>query len=139
MCRSEEFYQDANTFDPARYLDPASPQYKEPLTEFPKIQGHTVFGWGRRVCVGMEYAATQMLVVCAAVSFAFNMDIAIDPATGEKAKISIENATPNVIPILTEGVPLIFNPRSAAQEQRLRDIYRLQKEQDAEPEEEECY
>ena len=98
-----------------------------------------MFGWGRRVCVGMEYAATQMLVVCAAVSFAFNMDIAIDPATGEKAKISIENATPNVIPILTEGVPLIFNPRSAAQEQRLRDIYRLQKEQDAEPEEEECY
>lgn len=139
MCRSNDFYQDADTFNPSRYLDPASPQYKEPLTEFPKIQGHTVFGWGRRVCVGMEYAATQMLVVCAAVSYAFNVDIVVDPATREKAMISIDNATANVIPILSENPPLLFNPRSASQAQRLRHIYKLQREQDEEREEEECF
>lgn len=139
MCRSNEFYKDADTFNPSRYLDPASPQYKEPLTEFPKIQGHTVFGWGRRVCVGMEYAAAQMLVVCAAVSYAFNIDIAIDPATGEKAKISIDNATANVIPILSENPPLIFNPRSPSHAQKVRDLYTHQQEHDEEKEEEECY
>jgi len=139
MCRSDDFYEDANTFNPSRYLDPASPQYREPLTEFPKIQGHTVFGWGRRVCIGMEYAATQMLIVCAAVSYAFSIDIAIDPTTGEKAKISIENSTANVIPILAEDAPLLFHPRSASQAQRLRDIYKLQREQDEEKEEEECF
>lgn len=141
MCRSDEYYKDADTFNPSRYLDPASPQYKEPLTEYPKIQGHTVFGWGRRVCVGMEYAATQMLVICAAVSYSFNIDVAIDPKTNQKYHLSIDDATANVIPVLSQetGSRLLFSLRSGSRAQELRNIYRLQREQDQEKEEEECY
>ena len=141
MCRSDEFYKDANTFNPSRYLDPASSHYKEPLTEFPKIQGHTVFGWGRRVCVGMEYAATQMLVVCSAVSYAFNIDLATDPTTGEKFKLSIDDASSWVIPILDQdtGRKLIFTPISSQKAQKLAEAYKVQTTQDEEQEEEECY
>lgn len=135
MCRSDEYYNDANVFDPSRYLEPSSAQYKEPLTEFPKIQGHTVFGWGRRVCVGQDYAAAQMLVVCAAVASTFN--ISPDPDR-QSCESSIENSTPNVIPIM-ESLNLQFSPRSEAHAQRLREMYAHQKATDSEPEDEECY
>ncbi|KAK5957797.1 hypothetical protein OHC33_000986 [Knufia fluminis] len=141
MCRSNKYYKDAETFNPSRYLDPASPQYKEPLTEFPKIQGHTVFGWGRRVCAGMEYSATQLLVVCAAVSYSFNIDIATDPKTNQRYHLSLDDATPHAIPVLSQetGLKLLFSPQSESRAEELRDTYRLQREQDKEKEEEECY
>lgn len=138
MCRSDNYYRDADTFDPSRYLEPTSAQYKEPLTEFPKIQGHSVFGWGRRVCIGQEYAATQMLVVCAAVALNFNIAPGIDAATGKPVELNIEKSTANIIPIM-ESVDLRFEPRSEAHAERLREQYRWQKENDDEPEDEECF
>ncbi|KAK5101976.1 hypothetical protein LTS08_004435 [Lithohypha guttulata] len=139
MCRSNEYYKDAETFNPSRYLDPDSPAYKEPLTEFPKLQNHSVFGWGRRTCIGQDYAAIQMLVVCAAIMYAFNISPPTDPKTGQKTKLNLQEllSTPNVIPIM-EPIDIDFTPRSDAHAQRLQEAYRSSQIQDAEQEEDEC-
>lgn len=124
MSRSEAHYKDADAFNPARYLDPTSYSYREPLTEYPKLQGQTAFGWGRRTCVGQEYVAAQMLVTCAAILWGFNISHGVDPKTGEKVKINIENATPHVIPIM-DPVDLRFTPRSEMHAQRVRDAWAM--------------
>lgn len=137
MCRSENYYIDAETFNPDRWLNPESPCYKEPLTEFPKLQGHTVFGWGRRVCIGQDYAAAQMLCVCAAVSYALNIRPGLDK-NGKPLHVDITNATPNVIPILSENPGLIFEARSAAHVEKLRSSWTICKAQDEEFTLDEC-
>lgn len=128
MCRSPDLYDDPDTFNPDRWLNSASPCYREPLTEFPKIQGHSVFGWGRRVCIGQDYAATQLLVVCGAVSYSMNIKKALDK-DGKEIPISLDNSTPNVIPIM-EPVELDFLPRSAEKSQYLRDQLAMYKQHD---------
>lgn len=136
MCRDNTTYANANSFDPSRYLTPSSPLYREPLTEFPKIQGHTVFGWGRRVCIGQEYAATQMLVVCASVASAFNMTLDTPPQGLEDL---INNSTPNIIPIMDgEGLGLKFNARNEQTARWIREEYAAQRALDIEQEEDEC-
>lgn len=140
MCRSDNYYKDAGTFNPARYLDPASAQYKEPLTEFPKLQNHSVFGWGRRTCIGQEYAATQMLVVCAAILHSFDLAPGVDEKTGKQINLDLLRllSTPNVIPIM-QPVDITFTPRSERHAQRLRDAYETSKMQDLGKGEEECF
>ena len=138
MCRSDQYYQDADSFDPSRWLNPASSLYREPLTEFPKLQNHSVFGWGRRVCIGQDYAATQMLVVCAAMMYGFNMGAGVDEK-GNVLDLDIDKllTTPNVIPIM-DPIDIRFTPRDQAQASRLKELYRLQKLNDEEQEEYEC-
>lgn len=140
MCRSDKYYKDADAFDPSRWLEPTSACYREPLTEFPKLQGHSVFGWGRRVCIGQDYAAAQMLVVCAAIMYGLNIAPGTDPVTGQKIKLDLETitSTPNVIPIM-DPIDIEFTPRSDLHAQRLRDVYEVSKAQDKEQEEAECY
>lgn len=138
MCRSSNFYEDADSFNPSRWIDPESSLYKEPLTEYPKLQNHSVFGWGRRVCIGQDYAATQMLVVCAAVMYGFNIGPGVDES-GKPLDLDIDKllSTPNVIPIM-DPIDIRFTARSETQAQRLREAYRLQKLNDDEKEEYEC-
>lgn len=130
MCRSDSRYANSNTFDPSRYLDPNSPA--------PKIQGHTVFGYGRRVCIGQDYAAAQLLVVCAAVAQFLDIGLPTDSRTGQpiSAESCLEQATGNVIPIL-ESVDLTFTSRSVEYAELLSGFYEHQKIY-GEREDEEC-
>lgn len=130
MCRSPDYYKDPDTYNPDRYLNPESECYREPLTEFPKVQGHSVFGWGRRTCIGQDYAAAQLLIVCGAVMFGFDIKRGLDK-NGKPVEVSIDNSTPNVIPIMNP-VELDFTVRSAERAQQLRDNLAAYKAENAE-------
>jgi cytochrome P450 len=54
--RDPELYPDPDAYNPARWLDPAFPTYKEPLTVYPNLRGFTAFGHGRRICQGINIA-----------------------------------------------------------------------------------
>lgn len=155
MCRSPALYDDPDTFNPDRWLNPESPLYKEPLTEYPKLQGHSVFGWGRRSCIGQEYAASQMLVVCAAVAYAFNILPPLDK-NGKPVMMNIDDATPHgkfspcyycqlgankstAIPIIETGTHILrFEPRTEAHADKIRNGWAALKTQDEEFIEDEC-
>jgi hypothetical protein len=51
--RNPETYPEPNEFKPERWLEPAFPTYKEPLTEFPTLNNTVLFGAGRRQCPGL--------------------------------------------------------------------------------------
>lgn len=131
ICHSSERYTNPGSFDPNRYLLSPTPA---------KIQGHTVFGYGRRVCIGQDYAASQMLVVCATVANFFDISLPVDKVTGQPISVEkcFEGATGNVIPVL-DCVDLGFQTRDERTGERLRDLYAMQREQDVEKEEEECF
>lgn len=54
--RDPELYPDPDVYNPDRWLDPSFPTYREPLTEYPNLQGFTAFGNGRRICQGINIA-----------------------------------------------------------------------------------
>lgn len=54
--RDPELYPDPDVYNPGRWLDPAFPTYKEPLTVYPNLVGYSAFGHGRRLCQGISIA-----------------------------------------------------------------------------------
>lgn len=41
-----------------------SPNFKAPLTVYPRLKGHHIFGRGKRVCPGQDLAEAELLVFC---------------------------------------------------------------------------
>jgi hypothetical protein len=68
----------ADTFLPDRWLNPSYPTYREPLTVFPKLEGHSQFGYGRRVCMGVDIVNHELFLVCGAIAWAFNLRKKVD-------------------------------------------------------------
>ena len=56
ITRDESLFPDAEAFRPERWLDPNIPTYREPLSKYPEIKGHSGFGWGGRSCIGQGYS-----------------------------------------------------------------------------------
>jgi cytochrome P450 len=56
VSRDETTYPDAETFRPERWLDPAYPTYREPLTKYPDLKGQSAFGYGNRSCLGQGFS-----------------------------------------------------------------------------------
>ncbi|KAJ9629115.1 hypothetical protein H2204_009055 [Knufia peltigerae] len=73
MARNEEIYPDANSYNPARWLQPEFPTYQEPLTVYPRLLGYHGFGRGRRMCPGIEITEAELLVACGSLLWAFTM------------------------------------------------------------------
>jgi len=86
-----------SVYDPSRWLDPSSPNFKSPLTEHPRLKGHHIFGRGKRVCPGQDLAEAELLVFCGNLVKHFDL--------GKKDGIEIgpDQWTPHVI-----GGPLPF-------------------------------
>lgn len=62
-----------DTFLPDRWLNPSYPTYKEPLTTYPRLEGHSQFGYGRRVCMGVDIVNHELFLVCGALAWAYNL------------------------------------------------------------------
>ncbi|KAL4767710.1 cytochrome P450 [Aspergillus nidulans var. acristatus] len=60
--RDESLYPNPETFNPARFLEKGYPTYKEPLTRNPNIKRFSAFGFGRRICPGIETADRSLFI-----------------------------------------------------------------------------
>jgi pseurotin biosynthesis cytochrome P450 monooxygenase len=93
-------YPDQSTFNPARWLEPSYPTYKEPLTIYPNCQDLASFGYGRRACPGYNFAERTLVIMVARIAWALHIKKPIDPATGKEVKLKIEyEPTPNPKPL----------------------------------------
>ena len=73
IAQDPELYPDPLTFNPARWLEPEYPTYKEPLSVHPNLHGHHGFGRGRRLCLGIDLAQAELIVGCGSLLWAFEL------------------------------------------------------------------
>lgn len=85
----EKTYPNHEEFNPDRYLNPIYPTYKEPLTKFPNVINHHVFGYGRRICMGMEIVDYQLVTVIGSLAWAFDI-------SKKKNKVGIGKGFPSL-------------------------------------------
>lgn len=71
-------------FRPERYLDGS-------LSHYPQTQGHSSFGWGRRVCPGQLVAEQGLFITISRILWGFKISPAIDEKTGKEITPDINN------------------------------------------------
>ncbi len=86
----KETYPDQQLFNPARWLEPSYPTYKEPLTEYPNCHNFVPFGYGRRACPGLDFTERALVIMAAQLAWAFNIRKPRDLISGEPVHIEIE-------------------------------------------------
>ena len=67
--RDPELYPDPEVFNPGRWLSPDYPTYREPLDKYPNLQNFSAFGFGRRICPGMNIAEKSLYIVIARLAW----------------------------------------------------------------------
>ena len=110
MNRDETLYPDAENYNPARWLEPSYPTYREPLTTNPSIKNHSGFGWGRRTCAGQDYSEQVLLTIVASILWSCNIVKRVDPVTGLEIELPWMDYGPFVI-VKPNPVPLDIKPR----------------------------
>ena len=101
-------YPDPQAFNPARWLDPSYPTYKEPLTIHPNLQNRPSFGFGRRACPGTNFTERSLTIMIARLAWACNITPAIDLATKKPVELNITyepvaNPRPHPFPAVIES------------------------------------
>ncbi|KAL7272125.1 hypothetical protein RUND412_005081 [Rhizina undulata] len=71
--RDPTIYPDPETFNPRRWLDPSYPTFKAPLDTYPNLQNFSAFGFGRRICPGMNIAERSLYILTARILWACQM------------------------------------------------------------------
>lgn len=102
MSQDPERYEQPDVYNPGRWLDENSPNFRSPLTEHPRLKGHHIFGRGKRVCPGQDLAEAELIVLCGNLLKFFNVSTSRD-AHGNEIWPSPEHWTTHVI-----GGPLPF-------------------------------
>ncbi|KAK5102807.1 hypothetical protein LTS08_003608 [Lithohypha guttulata] len=71
--REPKRYPDADSFRPERWLDSKWPTYREPLSEYPNLQNFSAFGFGRRICPGLNIAERSLYIQIARIAWGCNL------------------------------------------------------------------
>lgn len=74
----KETYPDGQLFNPARWLEPGYPTYKEPLSVYPNCHSFPAFGYGRRACPGVEFAERTLVIMTAKIAWTVNIGWPLD-------------------------------------------------------------
>ncbi|KAK3368618.1 cytochrome P450 [Podospora didyma] len=122
ITRDESMYPDAETFNPLRWLDPAYPTFREPLTQYPNLNGFSQFGFGRRTCQGIPIVEQDLFLTMGGLAWAFDVRKKRDPITGTEIPVHWNDYTPLLI-----AKPCRFDfdaiPRSEAKLHQMRAMY----------------
>ncbi|KAK1828026.1 cytochrome P450 [Podospora conica] len=110
FLRNPAKYPDPDNFRPERWLEPAWPTFKAPLTQFPTIKGMSSFGWGQRQCLGMSVTQDEMLIACGALAWCFNLKPKLDE-TGRVIPVSSTKSNSLLI-IKPDPFQMAFEPRN---------------------------
>lgn len=98
MTRDETIYPDPEVFNPDRWLSPAFPTtYREPLTQYPNLNGYSQFGFGRRTCQGIPIVEQDLLLAMGGLAWAFTIQKKRDLATGDEVPVHWNTYTPLLI------------------------------------------
>ncbi|KAI5803166.1 cytochrome P450 [Geopyxis carbonaria] len=80
---NEKYFHDSHEFMPERYLQ--SPAQNGVLP-YPHRDGHSAFGWGRRICPGKTLAEASLFISITRILWGFTIAAPVDPATGESIR-----------------------------------------------------
>ena len=110
--RGEELYPDGETFNPERWLDPRYPTFKEPLEQQPNLKRFSAFGYGRRICPGLETAERSFFIQVACLAWACHISKKID-SVGKEVPVAWYDYTEgsNVAP-----KPFVFDLKARSQD-----------------------
>ncbi|KAF1937077.1 cytochrome P450 oxidoreductase [Clathrospora elynae] len=122
MSQDPQRYEDPSIYNPDRWLNETSPNYKSPLTNYPRLKGHHVFGRGKRACPGQDLAEAELIVLCGNLLKFF----ILDPTSDQKGDPIWPD--PNKWATDVIGGPLPFEceirPRDAAMLDMVEKMYR---------------
>ena len=85
--REPALYPDPETYNPRRWLEPEYPTFREPLSRFPNLQNYSSFGFGRRICPGMNIAERSLYILTARILWAGRFSKKIDPVSGAEIEV----------------------------------------------------
>ncbi|OZJ01756.1 hypothetical protein BZG36_05455 [Bifiguratus adelaidae] len=101
MNRDPKRFEDHNVFKPERYLNVR--QLSSTLANGrSEDRDHTSFGFGRRVCAGMQLAERELLTVTSAIVSSFSLEPVDGPIDTENFKLGI---TMKALPYNVKFVP----------------------------------
>ncbi|GAB1319838.1 Cytochrome P450 monooxygenase psoD [Madurella fahalii] len=128
ITRDESMYPDAETFNPRRWLDPSFPTYREPLTQYPNLNGYSQFGFGRRTCQGVPIVEQDLFLSMGGMAWAFDIRKKRDPLTGAEVPVHWNDYTPLLI---AKPVKFPFDalPRSREKVAAMREMYEAARDQ----------
>lgn len=125
-------YPEPEAFNPGRWLSKEYPTYREPLTQYPNLNGFSQFGFGRRTCQGIPIVDQDLFLAMGGMAWAFDIRKRRDPATGEEIPVHWNNFTPLLI---AKPVKFVFDavPRGGESKlEQLRAMWEEAKEEDEE-------
>ncbi|VBB86158.1 Putative cytochrome P450 E-class, group I [Podospora comata] len=129
ITRDEETYPCADEFLPARWVDPAYPTFKEPLTQYPNLNGFSQFGFGRRTCQGIPIVEQDLFLSMGGMAWAFDIRKKVDPVTGKVIPVHWNDYTPLLI-----AKPCKFDfdaiPRQEGRMEELRQMFDSAREEE---------
>ena len=105
MTRDEAIYPEAETFNPSRWLDPSFPTYREPLTQYPNLNGHSQFGYGYRTCRGLPIVERNLFLSIGGIAWTFDIRKKRRP-DGSEVPVHWDDFTPL---LMTKPEPFQFD------------------------------
>lgn len=132
ITRDESVYPEPEAFNPGRWLSSEYPTYREPLTQYPNLNGYSQFGFGRRTCQGIPIVEQDLFLTMGGMAWAFDIRKRRDPETGEELSVHWNSFTPLLI-----AKPVKFPFEAVARggnsrKETLRAMWEAAKEEDEE-------